>query len=146
MTREKRMANAILREEEKEKKSQEQRSAQIHLHALLEKEIAVDVEDLIEQINTYETTEQETTLLQATLLLCYIKRKCNLFFRQRDVAPVTSTELAIYLEELGELAAYGGLQVVWMATEEVPLVGYDVARLYGGYYYIVAWEIGRAHV
>ena len=46
------------------------------------------------------------------LCLCHIKRRCNLFFLARQGEPFLGDELSIYLDELTELARYGGLQAL----------------------------------
>ena len=46
-----------------------------------------------------------------TMLLCYIKRRCNLFFREREIEDIRLDELAAYMEELSEFASYAGVHM-----------------------------------
>ncbi len=46
------------------------------------------------------------------VLLCYIKRRCNFYFLQETSQTITTTDLAIYLEELAGLSSQAGIRVL----------------------------------
>jgi hypothetical protein len=105
-------ANAILAEEEKLKRSINQEKAKKQLMEQLEAEIAGSIEQLstmIENLPHGETHSKETTRI--ALLLCYIKRRCNLFFREKETTITTMNELIVYMDELSQIAKYSNVQI-----------------------------------
>jgi hypothetical protein len=65
---------------------------------------------MIEELEHSENHSMETTRL--ALLLCYIKRRCNLFFKEQELLKTESDVLIIYIDELCEIAKYSGVQIV----------------------------------
>ena len=108
-------ANAMLAEEEKIKRSINKENAKKQLMEQLEAEIAESIEKLstmIEKLPHSESHSKETTRI--ALLLCYIKRRCNLFFREKETNTMIADDLVIYIEELSEIAKYSQVQVAIM--------------------------------
>ena len=106
-------ANAILAAEEKIQRTVNEKIVKKQLMDQLEDEIAEKITRLstmIEELEHSENHSMETTRL--ALLLCYIKRRCNLFFKEQELLKTESDVLIIYIDELCEIAKYSGVQIV----------------------------------
>jgi len=113
-----REANAILAEEEKLKRIMNEENAKDQLMEQLEVEIAENLEELssrIEKLPQAKNHLKETTRI--ALLLCYIKRRCNLFFKEKETNTIFTDELMIYIDELSGIARYSNVQIV--STNEI---------------------------
>ncbi len=107
-------ANAILAEEEKLKRSIIQKNAKKQLMEQLEAEIAGSIKRLsamIENLPQHETGSPSKQIRRIALLLCYIKRRCNLFFREKEINSMAMDQLIVYMDELSEIAAYSQVQI-----------------------------------
>lgn len=105
-------ANALLTEEEKIKRVVNEKNTKKQLMEQLESEIAENIEQLstmIEKLPHCENHSTETTRI--ALLLCYIKRRCNLFFQEKEASAINSEELVSYIDELAEIAKYSDVQI-----------------------------------
>lgn len=108
-------ANAMLGEEEKIKRVVNEKFAKQQLMEQLESEIAERIKHLstmIENLPNSENHAIETTRI--ALLLCYIKRRCNLFFQEKKTKTMDGEELIVYIEELSEIANYSDIQITTM--------------------------------
>lgn len=106
-------ANIILAEEEKIKRAVNEKNAKKQLMEQLEDEIAENIEKLSSMIENLEGSENR--LMETTgvaLLLCYIKRRCNLFFKEKEMHKTEADELIMYMDELCEIAKYSNVQIV----------------------------------
>ncbi len=106
-------ANSILSEEEKIKRSINEKNAKKELMDQLETEIAESLSDLSTMIyelpDSVNKSEKTTSI---ALLLCYIKRRCNLFFREKETNIMDVNKLIGYLDELSEISNYCNVEVV----------------------------------
>lgn len=102
-------ANALLREEGEVKKrlltAETNRALFEQLDQDMERRIA-SLSRLIDELPKAEDPRNSTAII--TLSLCHIKRRCNLFFLARQGESLSSDEMSMYLDELAELARYGG--------------------------------------
>ncbi|MDY0235954.1 MAG: histidine kinase N-terminal 7TM domain-containing protein [Gudongella sp.] len=117
-------ANIILAEEEKIKRSIIEKKEKKHLMEQLEVEIAENIEKLTKRIEKLEHSENHLIETNGiALLLCYIKRRCNLFFKEKETTISDTTELIIYIEELSEIAKYSNVQIVTVnqIKERIPV-------------------------
>jgi hypothetical protein len=108
-----REANAMLAKEEKIKRTINERRAKDQLMKQLEGEIAENLKKLstmIEKLEDAEDTSIETTRI--ALLLCYIKRRCNLFFKEKEMHSIEISELVLYIEELSDLAKKSNAHII----------------------------------
>lgn len=133
-----RKANAMLAVEEKLKRSINEENAKKQLMEQLEAEIADRIELLSTMIEKLPLTENPSN--QATriaLLLCYIKRRCNLFFREKETNTIVTDELIIYIDELSEIAKYSNVQIA--AVNEIKgSLAIRYATLFYDIFYAVA--------
>ena len=79
--------------------------------------------------------------VQAALLLCHIKRRCNLFFHESDGEPVQAETLMVYLDELAEFAAYAKLNVLTNCSLTAALPARQATLFYDFFYAALAAEI-----
>jgi len=112
-------ANMILSEEEKIKRAAQEKNIKTQLLAQLESEItehtiklSVLIEQLISKGYHENSPGQQKALAPIALELCYIKRRCNLFFREKEAEALGADELKIYFDELAEIAGYSGLGII----------------------------------
>ena len=111
-------ANAILTEEEKIKRIVVEENAKTQLMTQLEAEIieyTIRLSTMMEQLEN--TVDKKKATARIILLLCYIKRRCNLFFRERETEMFPSEELMTYLDELAEMAGYADVKII--VTNEI---------------------------
>lgn len=107
-----REANIILAEEEEIKRTVNEKNAKKQLMEQLEDEIAENIEKLSTMIVNLQGSENhsmETTRI--ALLLCYTKRRCNLFFKEKEILSTDIDELIRYMDELCEIAKYSNVQI-----------------------------------
>ena len=105
-------ANTMLAQEEKFKRLINEEHAKKQLMEQLEAEIAENIEKLsimIEELPDCKNYSKETARI--ALLLGYIKRRCNLFFREKETNTIDIDELMIYMNELSEIVKYSSVQI-----------------------------------
>ena len=76
-----------------------------------------------------------------TLCLCHIKRRCNLFFLARQGEPLPGDELGMYLDELAELARYGGVNTLIRCGEIGALKLRGAALCYDFAFETISWTL-----
>ena len=105
-------ANTMLAKEEKIKRLINEKNAKKQLTEQLEDEIAEKIELLslmIEKLPYVENYSTETARI--AILLCYIKGRCNLFFKEKEINFMQSEELVIFLDEIAEIGKYGKVKI-----------------------------------
>ena len=106
-------ANTLLREEGEVKKRLLAAKANQALFEKLDRDMERRITSLARLIETLPEAEAPGNLTASiTLCLCHIKRRCNLFFLALQGEPLAADELRMYLDELAEMARYGGLQTL----------------------------------
>lgn len=105
-------ANALLTEEERLKRHINQRNAKKELMEQLEAEIAENFKRLSKMIEELAYLQEEAKgTTPIALLLSYIKRRCNLFFREKEGNSMCIGELVEYIDELSEISKHANFQV-----------------------------------
>lgn len=105
-------ANNMLAKEEKIKREINEKKIKKQLTEQLEGEIAEKINNLslmIEKLPFVVNPKMETTRI--ALMLCYIKGRCNLFFKEKEINFMLSTELVIFLDEIAEIGKYAKVQI-----------------------------------
>lgn len=106
-------ANNLLQEEEEIKKRLMAAETKRDLFEQLNCDIEHRITALSREIEKLpETGCPKGTTAYIALCLCHIKRRCNLFFLDRQGESLLREELSIYLNELAELAGYVGIQML----------------------------------
>jgi hypothetical protein len=139
-----RAANAMLAEEEKIKRAINEENAKTRLMSQLEAEIAVHTAKLSAMIDRLESAperakERQKETARIALLLCYVKRRCNLFFRERETENLPADELMVYIYELAEIADYTGVKVVVTNELKAQMSARRTTLFYDFFYYVADW-------
>jgi len=133
-TRKLTVANTVLAGEERIRRAMEEENARTQLMRQLEAEIAAHVARLSAMI---EAQPEDTARI--ALLLCYIKRRCNLFFRGLEARRLPASELAAYIDELAGLAGYAGVKILAASALEAPLDPRRATLFYDFFYHVSDW-------
>jgi len=138
-------ANAILTEEERIKSRLASAEARTALFAELEAEIEKKSSRLLELIENLPSEEDayRRRAAELTLLLCYIKRRCNLFFREREAVEIQISELSVYLDELGEYADLAGVKMLVTCGKNGSVPSAQAVLFYDFLYAIAEWAVLR---
>ena len=108
-----RATNALIRKEEKARRKYLQNEEKIDICNSLESEIS-DKLKLLSRLPEKMKNQNNNSLLtvKAALLLCYIKRRCNMFFIALEEKYFSSDELSMYIDELGNFAEYSKVKLL----------------------------------
>jgi hypothetical protein len=135
-----RAANALLAEEEKIKRIAQEEQEKTRLLSQLETEISVHMVKLSTMIEQIENAiNRKLAMARITLLLCYVKRRCNLFFREKESARLPADEITVYLDELAEMADYSGVKTIITSELKTELPVRRATLLYDFFYCIIYW-------
>jgi hypothetical protein len=133
-------ANELLSKEEAIERAAHEEFEKTRLMEQLESEIAshaIKLSAMIEQLEN--AADQPKALARITLLLCFVKRRCNLFFREKEARDLPADELTVYFDELAEIAGFSGVQTI-VTSELRTLVPVRHATLmYDLFYNVVYW-------
>lgn len=135
-------ANALLREEGEVKKRLLTAETNRALFEQLDRDMERRITSLVCLIKALQETEHHRNLTAyITLCLCHIKRRCNLFFLARQGEPLASDELGMYLDELAELARYGGLKTLVRCGQRGGLEIRSAALCYDFAFETISWAL-----
>jgi len=133
-------ANALLAEEEKTKQAVQAEIEKTALMEQLETEIyghTIRLATMIEQLES--NVDKEKATARVTVLLCYIKRRCNLFFREKEGDTLPADELTVYFDELAEMAGYSDVRII-VKCELIKDIPVRYATLYYDLFYnVIYW-------
>ncbi|MGI6174770.1 MAG: hypothetical protein ACOYJC_01140 [Christensenellales bacterium] len=134
------MANAVLAEEEKIRRALDEETANIQLMKQLEQEIAghiIRLSAMIDGLDTADDQPKET--VRIALLLCYVKRRCNLFFRAQETKALPPDEWTSYIDELADMADYSGIKILVTSAIEAPVPVRQATLFYDFFYTVLDW-------
>lgn len=138
-------ANNILMEEKKLKRSINEKKAKKQLIEQLELEIAKSIEDLKNMIEKLPYSKEKSKEgIRIALLLCYIKRRCNLFFQEKESNLINLNQLILYIDELIEISKYIDFQVVSINKVEGKIDIRHARLFYDSFYMIVGMALERS--
>jgi len=135
-------ANTILTEEEKIKRAIVEETEKTRLMTELETEISghtARLSSMIEQLDSAAGQPKDTVVL--CLLLCYVKRQSNLFFREREADTIPIDELMVYLDELADIASYADLKIILTSEIKKPISVRKARLFYNFFYNSVDWAL-----
>ena len=135
-------ANAILVEEERIKSQLAATEARIGLFSALEDEIhqrTLELHSKIEMLQQNDNYKSNIAII--TLLLCFIKRRCILFFRERETPDIPLDEIIVYLDELSEFAAYAGIKLHVLSVMYGSLSTRQATLFYDFVYFMLEWAL-----
>jgi len=115
--------------------------ARISLFSALETEIRRQSEKLSQMLHNIPAGEgRKAYIAEAALPVCYIKRRCHLFFLEKNNEETTAGELIIYMEELAEYAGVSGLSCLCNCLLTGPVLTRQAALMYDLFYALLAWQ------
>ena len=133
-------ANKLLAEEEKTKIAVQTEIEKTKLMEQLEGEISghtIRLSTMIEQLEGNVNKEKATA--RVLLLLCYIKRRCNLFFREREGDTLPADEITVYFDELAEMAGYSDVRIIVTSELKKDIAVRYATLFYDLFYNIIYW-------
>jgi hypothetical protein len=137
------LANSMLIEEEKIKRSVLEESEKTQLMEQLEKEISGHIGKLSDIIKNIENSEEEQkATIRVLLMLCYIKRRCSLFFREKEAAVISPDELKHYFDELANSPEYEGNKIIITSDLRKPVQVRYATLFYDIFYNFMDWTLG----
>ena len=133
-------ANAVLAEDNRIRRELDEETAKIELMERLEGEIAPYISRLSAMIEGLEAAAGGPgEAARVALLLCYVKRRSNLFFRDQETGALPADELSAYIDELAGMAGYAGLKLAVAGEVDGPTPVRRAALLYHFFYCVLDW-------
>jgi len=138
-------ANSILAEEEAVKRSLSEAEAGEVLAEQLEREVKEKTALLSEMIRSLpekDDSDKKKETARIALLLCFIKRRCNLFFREREIPSdgyISADELAVYMDETAMFAGYADVKVICASEVKDEILFRKGALIYDFFYAVLEW-------
>lgn len=139
-------ANALLAEEEKLKRDINERVEKKRLMEQLEIEISDRITQLTTMIENLPKAQNHS--IEATriaLLLCYIKRRCNLFFQEKRTNTMDIEELIIYIDELSDIAKKSDINIATINEIETIISIRHGILFYDFYYFMIDLAVRTSH-
>ena len=109
-------------------------------------DLEADIDDKVRELSSAVRTlpqgpGRERGIAYITLLLCHIKRRCNLFFLSQEGQTMSSHELAVYVDELSEFASYAGIHALARSGLSGPVGVGTVTLCYDFYFSVLSWAV-----
>lgn len=110
-------ANKLLVTERESKYRLAAAEENVRLMELLNAEMERHLERMNDMIDGLErSNSKQRDIARITLLMCYIKRRCSLFFKEQEGGDMPAEELAVYIDELSEFASYADIRISTVCT------------------------------
>lgn len=139
-------ANLLLLKESDIKRKKISFEIKTELFNTLEKNIKTKLVTLENAANTISTSKnKEKQLTYIIILLCHIKRHCNLFFCAQQNYKIQAYELIVYLDELSELADFLNIKSLVRSDIKQPLDIRIATLIYDFYFEIISWSTLKSH-
>lgn len=136
------MATTMLLEEERIKSRLAATEIKTRLFSELENEIQKRRLELHDKIETLEQNhDYNFNMAVITLLLCYMKRRCILFFRERETPDIPLDEIVVYLDELSEFASFVGIRLHISSIMYDTLPTRQGTLFYDFVYFMLEWVL-----
>lgn len=141
-------ANHILEEEEEIRHGLEQSRIRRELIDALNLEIKAQTQELSSMASNLELCfdpgRRKQLISEMMIMLCYIKRRCNLFFRQKESELFSTEELVHYMKELSDLTDYTVVKTVFISNIRMQLCGELISFLYDFYFYMTKRSLEKS--
>ena len=137
--------NRILSREEAARERMLKAEERETVYAHLEQEIRGRTEKLSDMIRALPgKADQRLEKARITLLLCFIKRRCNLYFCEQMRPDLPAMDLMVYFDELADFAGYAGVVCTTASAIETNVPIQTALLLYGFFYEVLEWESSGA--
>ena len=131
-------ANKLLLAERENKYRLAAAEEKVKLMDMLSKEINSHLDSMRLMLQSLENSNnKQKDIAKITLLLCYIKRRCNLFFKEQEGTEMPVEEIAVYIDELSEFATYADVRVATVCSATGNLTVRRGTVLYDFFYKIL---------
>ena len=138
--------NAMLHKQGQIKREKVVSEIKNQLFDQLEQEIAPESQEISRVIQSLsQAPDRKKEISCLPLLLCHLKRKCNLFFLSREGGNMSSNELTVYLDELSEFASYAGVHALVRCGLSSPLPVDQGTACYDFYFSLIFWAFRRSN-
>lgn len=133
--------NAQLMKQTERKRRQLEQCIRNELFSSLEKDSREKTVMLSQMIHIMHRDDENQQLhaARAVLLLCHIKRRCNLFFLSREGDTISADELTMYINELAEFGGYASVQALLNCTIHTELNIQHAKLFYDFAYALLDW-------
>ena len=91
--------------------------------------------DMIDGLERSKNKQRDIALI--TLLMCYIKRRCSLFFKEQEGGGMPIEELAVYIDELSEFASYADIRVSTVCSAKGEVSPRCGSVMYDFFYFVI---------
>lgn len=138
-------ANTVLAGEKKIRQALAEERAKTQLMVQLENEIAPHIRRLSAMIEALDSSagDQLREAGRIALTLCYLKRRSNLFFRERETEALLADELVIYIDELAGMADHAGAKILVTGDIEQAVPVRRATLFYDFFYAVVDEAVKR---
>ena len=133
--------NILLQKEESVRRRKFKIEAESRLASSLKSEIDEQLKRLRNTIESMNESDCQIQTAYITLLICHLKRRCNLFFIAREGMNIKGEELSMYLDELGEFARYAGVNALIYSTvsDSIPIL--QATACYDFWFELMSWSL-----
>jgi len=141
-----RKTNALLENEEKVRGKLAAAKARSALFGAFESEIRRRYKKLSEMLHSIPAGDERGAYIsRVALLVCYIKRRCNLFFLEQNSHNTNANELIVYMDELAEFARVTGIKCLCNCLLFGQVSLRQATLMYDLFYALLEWvqEHGR---
>lgn len=138
-------ANAMLAQEEKVKQSTQEEYERTQLLSQLEGAIAAHITKLpamVEEMGNLAEPARAIATARILLLLCYVKRRSNLLFLEREAVAMPSDEFNSLMDELARVTHYKGDRIIVTSELRKPVSIRRAALFYDCFYHFIDWAAG----
>ena len=110
------------------------------MSAQIEDEIAGHTAKLSLMVQQLENAAgQQNIVADIAMLVCFIKRRCNLFFREQEISTLPASELTGYLDELAEIASYSEKMIAVSCDVNETLSVRRATLFYDFFHAVIDW-------
>ncbi|HHX36942.1 MAG TPA: hypothetical protein GX717_03060, partial [Clostridiaceae bacterium] len=150
------MVNRLLNQEAQIKQAAYEESAQRILWSQIETEmqeptdqLKIRISELHTQLDALPAGQSSSVAVRQSvallaLLMCYIKRRFNLFFQEKEMTDYELKDYAHYFDELAEIAGYSGLRIFITMERNGSIGSQQGTLLYDFFYMIAGWAAEHA--
>lgn len=134
--------NELLRRQSQIRKQNLMVDIKNQLFDQLEQEIAGQTNELSRVIRELDASaDRKKEISYLPLLLCHLKRRCNLFFLSKEGKEMSSNELTVYLDELSEFASYSSIRALVRCGISGSLPVEQGILCYDFYFLLLSWAV-----
>ena len=138
------MANILLEQEEALRSRLASSQVRTSLFEALENKIRQQSEKLSFMLHNIPGGEERSSYIaRVALLVCYIKRRCNLFFIEQNSSQTSANELIVYMDELAEFAREVGFKCFCNCTLTCKVSLRQMTLMYDLFYGFLDWMQNR---